>query len=776
VTARTNRGGVSSSVLDGVKVLAVISGLLAALAVAGAAPATTPVPGETQALKTLRVAPIDTNTRADGRAEVTRAVHLIRTLPSGRREHIAVALGELASFYKKLTEPRALALIGELRANNDYFAEHYAPAAKTDIVDADGLVYRYFPGRCLEFHPLANFGALNAHIAANDAEGTQKLADALIARGVYQRGGGVAWEYDFDYAGGHAPWTSGMAQAVAAQAFARAASLVPDQTTPYLREAQAAYHAIPGQLMTSVAAGPWIRLYSFETTRVLNAQLQAIVSLQSYATTAEDTAAAALANRMQAATLATLPQFDTGYWTYYALPHDPSPIDYQQFVVQLLRKLGPNDPRFADAATRINGYLKQPPAFRVANGSLGALRFWLSKPSSVQVNTAAGPTKRASLSEGWHTLSWTEPKRAGIYPVHVSATDYAGNHSSFDALPFVRATAAKPPRTTSAVGSSGLSVGAALPDVSQAATLQKLGIRLVRVGVTWPAGATAVDPNVVTALQSIPPSMGIVLELTADPLPVDDAGRASLAQYALSIAQQVPNLRDLILEPALTTTTAASLVPAFVQVQGAVTTIPVGIAVDGSLAPKASLAALAGQIAPGVVAFRPAPAAGKNLWTLANVTALKTAVANADGTSPDLILDGASPSELPSLACGGQFSTVLFDDVTGVTASAIQTAQRGSVVCPGITRTVAPTGLTWPTTIASPASVRFGCDTDCLYLVTLDGPDGRPVVAKRGAMNGGAAPATVTLPSAKLGTGPYKISIRLLAQVNPGELATYTNP
>jgi hypothetical protein len=155
---------------------------------------------------------------------------------------------------------------------------------------------------------------------------------------------------------------------------------------------------------------------------------------------------------------------------------------------------------------------------------------------------------------------------------------------------------------------------------------------------------------------------------------------------------------------------------------------------------------------------------------------LKTAVENADGTSPDLILDGASPSALPALACGSQFSTVLLDDVTGITASALATAQRGSLVCPGTTRTVAPTGLTWPTTIDSPASVRFGCDTDCLYLATLEGPDGRPVVAKRGAMNGGAAPATVTLPNAKLGAGPYKITVRLLAQVNPGELATYTSP
>ena len=122
-----------------------------------------------------------------------------------------------------MTEPRALALIGELKANDDYFLKHYAPAPKTDITDADGVVYRYFAGRCFEFHPLANFGALNARVAAGDIEGSQRLADALIARGVYQSTGGIGWEYTFPYGGGRAPWLSGMAQAVAAQALARAA-------------------------------------------------------------------------------------------------------------------------------------------------------------------------------------------------------------------------------------------------------------------------------------------------------------------------------------------------------------------------------------------------------------------------------------------------------------------------------------------------------------------------------------------------------------------------
>ncbi|HEV7641878.1 MAG TPA: D-glucuronyl C5-epimerase family protein, partial [Gaiellaceae bacterium] len=345
--------------------------LIAAAAVAvicaGATPASSVTPLERAALKALATPRVTPTTKERGRAEVRRAAFLARTLPGGRREHVAVALEEIVSFAGKMTEPRALALIGELKANDDYFLKHYAPPPKTDIVDADGVVYRYFAGRCFEFHPLANFGALNARVAAGDADGAQRLADALIARGVYQSTGGIGWEYTFPYGGGRAPWLSGMAQAVAAQALARTAALVLTQTASasLMGKARAAYQAIPGRLMTSVAAGPWIRLYSFTSLLVLNAQLQAVISLQSYAATAQDSDAAALATRMQRAAAATLSRFDTGYWSYYALPHDPSPLDYHEYVVQLLQRLKSSDPRFADAAVRFAAYEKQPPAFQL---------------------------------------------------------------------------------------------------------------------------------------------------------------------------------------------------------------------------------------------------------------------------------------------------------------------------------------------------------------------------------------------------------------------------
>jgi hypothetical protein len=200
-----------------VRGLAVLVAVAAALVGTSASAGSSLLPSQKKALQAVSKAAksgrIDGATAARARAEIARASRLIRGLPAGRGSHVAVALSELAAFDGKLTLPRALALVGQLKANDDYFALHWAPADKTDITDSDGVVYRYFAGRCFELHPLADFGALNARIAAGDVDGTERLADALIARGVYQHPGGVGWEYYFGISGGRAPWLSGMAQA-----------------------------------------------------------------------------------------------------------------------------------------------------------------------------------------------------------------------------------------------------------------------------------------------------------------------------------------------------------------------------------------------------------------------------------------------------------------------------------------------------------------------------------------------------------------------------------
>ena len=754
----------------------------------GAAAAKPANPLERAALKALATPRVDAATAARGRAEIRRAAQLARTLPSGRREQVAVALREVASYAGLMTEPRAIALIGELKANDDYFAEHYAPAPKADITDEDGVVYRYFPGRCFEFHPLANFGALNARVARGDAEGAQRLADALVARGVYQHSGGIGWEYTFPFAGGRAPWLSGMAQAVAAQAFARTAALVPEETSALMSKARAAYQAIPGRLLTSVAAGPWIRLYSFTSLPVLNAQLQAVISLESYAGAAEDEDAAALASRMQRSAAATLPRFDTGYWSYYSLPHEPSPLDYHEYVVQLLKQLAPTDARFAAAATRFAAYETQPPAFQLAPGAMGTLTFWLSKPSSVSVVTGAGPARRVSLGGGWHTLSWPTPKRAGAYGVRVSATDAVGHTASFDALPFVRASstlAAPPKRSTASAATApatgpAFSVGAALTDPRQAATAAKAGLRLVRLQLAWPVGATTVDPTTATALQQLAPGVAAVIDLAVNPLPSDDAGRAALAQFAASLVAQVHSLHSLALTPGPTTATGAAYVSALAAIDSALPETPLGLPIDGSADPAGAVAASAGAPVE-FIHFRPAATAGPRVWTYAALPQLTDAFPDAL-----VVLDGV-PAPFTDLikasSCTTVVTGVLLDRLTDATRasvlSTIRTAQRGGFVCPGVAAEAVPFDVQFPAALApQPIAVGLNCNRDCLYLVTLDRADGRPVVATRGALTAGVAGRVtrVTLPKAKLPAGMYKVDVRLVSRVNPGAVTRYVGP
>jgi hypothetical protein len=94
---------------------------------------------------------------------------------------------------------------------------------------------------------------------------------------------------------------------------------------------------------------------------------------------------------------------------------------------------------------------------------------------------------------------------------------------------------------------------------------------------------------------------------------------------------------------------------------------------------------------------------------------------------------------------------------------------RGAVVCPGVRAHVTPTTLTFPDQLSrgAPASIVLGCNRDCLYLATLDRADGRPVVARRGSVNGGDPAKTITLPKTTLRPGGYRLDIRLVSRVGP---------
>jgi hypothetical protein len=377
------------------------------------------------------------------RAILTRTTAAAPRLPAARGANLRGALRSVAAQSARYTEARALALFVMLETNTSYFSTRDAPRARnTDIEDADGVVYRFFAGHGFQFHPLANFARLNAHGARNDLDRAARMGAALLARTVPVTGGGRVWEYYFPFGGGRPPWTSGMAQAVAAQALVRAGTKLGDSTL--LDAATHAYRSLPGRLVQSVAAGPWIKLYSFTRLTVLNAHLQSILSLSEYGELRGDPDAQRLATRFEASARAMLPRFDTGYWSLYALRGNESSLAYHEYVISLARRLATRTgaPEWWNIVDRFEGYMVELPVLtlkpfptilypqpREGFRDDARIPFSLSKISTVTLEVG-GERQTLVLGRGPHTLVWRPGRRPpGRYAPSLTAVDLAGNPS-----------------------------------------------------------------------------------------------------------------------------------------------------------------------------------------------------------------------------------------------------------------------------------------------------------------------------------------------------------
>jgi len=396
------------------------------------------------------------------RAAVSRALHDVKSLPPLRAAAIASQLSQLTPLWDSYTSPRALTLFSQLEANMSYLETHRLPVERIDIADDEGVVYRWFPRLGFEFHPLANFGALNTAAASGNPESTRTLADALLARAI-PHGNRLIWEYEFRFGVGRPPWASGMAQAVAAQALARASVLLEDSNLG--AAAVRAFTSVPPFLI-SLPSGPWIRLYGFNGEVVLNAQLQAILSLIDYGTSSGSAAALALAQQLNATAQKLFARFDTGDWSRYELGGSYAPREYQKFVTDLLAKLAKQtqDPFWIEASQTFHAYyydapqVTQPvatPAIwpKPLDGYLdtAAIQLTLSMRASVSL-AIGGKVATYKLSAGSHTLVWKPPAgfAPGTYPVQASAVSYAGHRQTFTLTPLVVSWDTTPPQITAA--------------------------------------------------------------------------------------------------------------------------------------------------------------------------------------------------------------------------------------------------------------------------------------------------------------------------------------
>jgi hypothetical protein len=547
-----------------------LAAVVVALALPGAAHAATPADRVKQGLQKSVAARWITPADAAGyRGILARAVAALPKLGGSRHSNLQAVLGDVAARSTQYTAPRALTLFGMLDENIRYFGAQGPPAAQADVVGSGKVVYRYFPGHGLQFHPLANFASLNSHLAAGRLDSAGELAESLRARAV-PSAGATTWEYEFAFGGGRPPWTSGMAQAVAAQALARAGQRLEDETLVAL--ARSAWAAIPGKLVMQLSVGPWVKLYRFSRLAVFNAQLQTTVSLRDYADLSGDTEAGALADSLRVAVQRALPQVDTGYWTRYTLNGAEESRGYHDFVVTILGRLRTQtkDAFWSDLAARFKAYTTQPPALQLgppptpaagaAKGTAAfGVSFWLSKQSYVSV--AAGGARRAlTLAYGWHKLTLSLPRaKAGLFPVAVQASPIAGPRASLQLPPLVvtaRAPAALGQLSLatgrgSASGGTSLAIGAVLGDAAnELGPATAAGLRAVRIAVPWTPGQTAIDPALATAAQQAA-AAGIRVYAEVYPaspavVPADDARRAEFAAYLRLLATSLPQVRDFV--------------------------------------------------------------------------------------------------------------------------------------------------------------------------------------------------------------------------------------
>jgi D-glucuronyl C5-epimerase C-terminus/PKD domain len=265
---------------------------------------------------------------------------LVRKARARGAAEIAVATDRIASYRAVVRlEPaqRWLRAVGVARAT-----VVLPPRAPGSLDGSAGdLVFRHYPGVGHRLQPLLSFAALNRNVSHRWPHAVRRLATALLARAV-RSGNAFYWEYDFSYQGGPVFWRSGFAQAVAAQALARAGVMLRD---PSLHAAAAAsFRGLRRTLLMPLAGGSWIREYGFTHQVILNAQLQSILSLGSYAAIANSAAARRLVRDLVVAARRLLPHFDMGCWARYELGGAAATVHYQTYHVELLRRLAATRP------------------------------------------------------------------------------------------------------------------------------------------------------------------------------------------------------------------------------------------------------------------------------------------------------------------------------------------------------------------------------------------------------------------------------------------------
>jgi hypothetical protein len=388
---------------------------------------------------------IDVATATADRRAFDDAIRTARRLSGTRRAELQAVIDTLHGIAAggQLTAARLPELFATLARNRQWWTTGslLGYGQRVEFSDSE-LVWEYYPGQGIQLQVLGTFGKANGLWQARDDVRLRALLDEMLPL-ASERGGALAWEYDFAFGGGSPPWTSAMSQATGIQALARASQEL-DQPA-YLTAAGKALKLFslrpPVGVRLPTQAGARYLLYSFAPGEiVINAFVQTLVGLYDYAQIAHS----ALAHRLFAAgdrqARLDVPAGNTGAWSLYQLGGPESDLSYHELLTGFLQNLcqRTNVAVYCTTGAAYARDLKDPPAMtlltrRVRAGSSVLVRFSLSKASRVGMTIRRDSDGRtllatsASVSYGAHGYSWAVPPTPGRYDVTLTGTDLAGN-------------------------------------------------------------------------------------------------------------------------------------------------------------------------------------------------------------------------------------------------------------------------------------------------------------------------------------------------------------
>jgi hypothetical protein len=211
-----------------------------------------------------------------------------------------------------------------------------------------------------------------------------------------------------------------------------------------------------GGLLGRSAGGRWWPLYAANPSlRVLNGDLQTVISLYDYADITDDAHALAWARDGARAAAALLPKYDSGAWSLYQGSREAN-LGYHDLMTLQLRQLAlrTGNLDFRTYADRFAQYRVTAPVIAAAISpialvypsvpdsphAVASARAQLDKVSSLALvvtdergsivaSHLLGTQHRGPVAVGWDGLVARRPATPGIYQLWLRATDLAGNRS-----------------------------------------------------------------------------------------------------------------------------------------------------------------------------------------------------------------------------------------------------------------------------------------------------------------------------------------------------------